>query len=129
MTPERLAEVLEALADGPPWNTAWLRSLLPELAVRGRLVAQEVGHGQRMDEMFAGTPSLMMVKAASTHAAEAGPNRGIMILDVKCAFLYGEMRRNVYIELPHRSQVWGCHRGRQAKEGHVWHQRRTADLG
>ena len=29
MTPDRLAEVLEALADGPPWDTAWLRSLLP----------------------------------------------------------------------------------------------------
>ena len=43
MTPDRLAEVLETLADGPPWDTAWLRSLLPELAVRGRLVAQEAG--------------------------------------------------------------------------------------
>lgn len=43
MRSEELADALELLADGPPWDTAWLRSLLPELAVRGRLVAQEEG--------------------------------------------------------------------------------------
>ncbi|MEO1698900.1 MAG: restriction endonuclease subunit S [Planctomycetota bacterium] len=41
MKPEELADALETLADGPPWDTAWLRSLLPELAVRGCLVAQD----------------------------------------------------------------------------------------
>ena len=30
-----------------------------------------------------------------------------MIMDVKCAFLYGEMRRNVYIELPHTDPRYG----------------------
>jgi type I restriction enzyme S subunit len=43
VTPQRLADVLETLADGPPWDTGWLRSVLPELAVRGRLVGQEEG--------------------------------------------------------------------------------------
>ena len=32
-----------------------------DLEVRCRLVAQELGYGQRMDELFAGTPSLMVV--------------------------------------------------------------------
>ena len=45
--------------------------------VRCRLVAQELGYGQRMDEMFAGTPSLMMVKMALVHAAGGGPSRRI----------------------------------------------------
>ena len=31
----------------------------------------------------------------------------IMIMHVKCAFLYGEMRRNVYIELPHTDSRFG----------------------
>ena len=81
----------------------WVRTnkgtaLNPE--VRCRLVAQELGYGQRMDELFAGTPSLMAVKLILHHAAKGGPEQGIMVLDVKCAFLYGQIRRRVYIELP-----------------------------
>ena len=68
--------------------------------VRCRLVAQELGYGQRMDELFAGTPSLMAVKLILHHAAKGEPEQGIMVLDVKCAFLYGQIRRRVYIELP-----------------------------
>ena len=70
--------------------------------VRCRLVAQELGYGQRMDELFAGTPSLMAVKLILHHAAKGGggAEQGIMVLDVKRAFLYGQIRRRVYIELP-----------------------------
>ena len=68
--------------------------------VRCRLVAQELGYGQRMDELFAGTPSLMAVKLILHHAGKGRPEQGIMVLDVKCAFLYGQIRRRVYIELP-----------------------------
>jgi hypothetical protein len=75
--------------------------------VRCRLVAQELGYGQRMDEMFAGTPSLMMVKVALVHAVQGGRQRGLMILDVKCAFLYGLMKRTVYIELPSQDPRYG----------------------
>jgi type I restriction enzyme S subunit len=41
VTPQRLADVLETLADGPPWDTGWLRSVLPELAVLGCLAPQD----------------------------------------------------------------------------------------
>ena len=30
-----------------------------------------------------------------------------MIMDVKCAFLYGDIRRNIYIELPHTDPRYG----------------------
>ena len=81
--------------------------------VRCRLVAQELVYGQRMDELFAGTPSLMTVKLILHHAAKGEPEQGIMVLGVKCAFLYGQIRRRVYIELPQQdsapptSPLWG----------------------
>ena len=43
--------------------------------VRCRLVAQELGYGQRMDELFAGTPSLMAVKLILHHAAKGAGAR------------------------------------------------------
>ena len=30
-----------------------------------------------------------------------------MVMDVKCAFLYGEIQRSVYIELPHADTRYG----------------------
>ena len=42
--------------------------------VKCRLVAQELGYGERMDELFSGTPSLMMVRVALVHAAKGGLN-------------------------------------------------------
>lgn len=63
--------------------------------VRCRLVAHELGYGERLDELFAGTPSLMVVRMLLRKVAM---NR--RKLEVKCAFLYGKMRRKVYIELP-----------------------------
>ena len=68
--------------------------------VKCRLVAQELGYGQRLDELFAGTPSLGAVRMALVHAMRH-PSYKIMVMDVKCAFLYGEARCNIYIELPH----------------------------
>ena len=71
--------------------------------VRCRLVAQELGFGEKMDELFAGTPSLTAVKMIlSLMVSGVSMKRTVMILDVKCAFLYGRMRRTVYIELPHQ---------------------------
>ena len=77
----------------------WVRVKKGE-GVRCRLVAQELGYGERLDELFAGTPSLGSVRTALTHAMRK-PSHKVMVMDVKCAFLYGEIRRNVYIELPH----------------------------
>lgn len=81
----------------------WVRTNKGSMAdqvVKCRLVAQELGYGQRMDELFSGTPSLMAVKVALAHAAKGGKSRGVMIMDVKAAFLYGKCRRKIYIELP-----------------------------
>ena len=79
--------------------------------IRCRLVAQELGFGTKDDELFAGTPSMtavkmILAKMASSH--DAGVE--LLVLDVKCAFLYGKMRRTVYIEPPTqdpRSQEYG----------------------
>ena len=106
----------EAMADpdGKFVKVKWVRTnkgTPKEQEVKCRLVAQELGYGQRMDELFAGTPSLMAVKLALAHAAKGGPQHRIMVLDVKSAFLYGEMRRKVYIELPRQDPRW--------KEGRV----------
>lgn len=78
----------------------WVRAnkgtdTLPE--VRCRLMAQELGYGHRLDELVAGTPTLTIVKLLLSVLAER--DLVVTLLDVKCAFLYGIIRRNVYIEL------------------------------
>merc|ERR1711946_14364 len=91
--------------DGKFVKVKWVRTKKGG-GVRCRLVAQELGYGERLDELFAGTPSLGSVRAALTHAMKR-PNHKIMVMDVKCAFLYGNIRRNVYIELPHTDPRYG----------------------
>ena len=84
-------------------NVKWVRvnkGTRHEPQVKCRLVAQELGYGTRMDELFANTPSLACVKLAMIHAAESRKFRKLMTLDVKSAFLYGAARRKIYIELP-----------------------------
>ena len=51
-----------------------------------------------MDELFAVTPSLL-AKIDFAPRSKGETEQGIMVLDVKCAFLYGQIRRRVYIEL------------------------------
>ena len=67
--------------------------------IRCRLVAQELGYGERIDELFSGTPSLMTMKMAFVHAE--------VVMDVKSAFLYGDCRRRIYIELPRQDSKHG----------------------
>ena len=96
--------------DGKFVKVKWVRTnkgSAEDQVVKCRLVAQELGYGQRMDELFSGTPSLMAVKVALAHAARGGPHYGIMIMDVKAAFLYGECRRKIYIELPTQDPCYG----------------------
>lgn len=45
-----------------------------------RLVAQDLGYGQRLDELFAGTPSLSIVKLLLSYVAEY--DQAVMLLDV-----------------------------------------------
>jgi hypothetical protein len=50
--------------------------------VKCRLVAQELGYGQRIDELFSGTPSLVAMKVAMLHAAKGARHNGLMVMDV-----------------------------------------------
>ena len=69
--------------DGSFVKVKWVRTNKGTAAqpnIRCRLVAQEIGYGQRIDELFSGTPSLMSTKMAIAHAVKEG--RGIMVMDV-----------------------------------------------
>ena len=72
--------------------------------VRCRLVAQEFASNDYRDDLFAGTPPLaamrMLLSEAASRGREGVRKTKLMVLDIKKAFLYGEMRRSVYIELP-----------------------------
>ena len=78
--------------------------------VRCRLVAQEFASkdGDRED-LFAGTPPLMATRllisdVASEGFGKAGGKR-LMVLDIKRAFLYGDIEDRVYIELPDEDEM------------------------
>ena len=71
--------------------------------VRSRLVAQEFASKDK-EGLFAATPPLGAARALLSIAASQGQqgcgHYQIMLLDVKKAFLYGQLKRRVYIELP-----------------------------
>ena len=55
-----------------------------------------------MDELFSGTPSLSAVKMALAHASIKGKRKKLLVMDVKCPFLYAPAKRKIYIALPSR---------------------------
>lgn len=63
-------------------------------------MAQEFGCGERMDELFAGTPSPPMVKMLMNTVAGGGYQAGLMLLDVKFACLCGRRYSGVYHRAP-----------------------------
>ena len=69
---------------------------------RSRLVAQEFAGKQDREDIFAATPPLFATKAVISDAASQGDfgfgNRVLQVIDVKTAFLYGEIKDKVYIE-------------------------------
>ena len=74
-------------------------------AVRSRLVCQDLNNDKaRSDEMFAPTPPLTASRwLVSCMASESIYGLGqlrLMALDFSKAFLYGDMKREVFIELP-----------------------------
>jgi hypothetical protein len=76
--------------------------------VRCRLVACELAHGKKDDELYAGTPSLSTMKLMlSWYCSNWQENDVVKIIDVKCAFLYGNARRRIYIELPKQDPHYG----------------------
>lgn len=56
-------------------------------------------------ELFAGAPSLMVVKMLSHKFAMNMGSMSIMLLDVQTAILYGKMRTIFYVELPEQDPV------------------------
>jgi hypothetical protein len=72
-----------------------------EPAIKCRLVAMEFASGEHRDDLFAGTPPLFAIKILlSLVASSSSDSECLMILDVKCAFLYGFIKRDLYVELP-----------------------------
>jgi hypothetical protein len=72
--------------------------------VKSRLVAQEFAGKNDRDDIFAATPPLSATKLLLSDACSNGDGRTssirVMIMDIKQAFLYGEIKERIYIELP-----------------------------
>jgi len=81
------------------------------LLVRSRLVAQEFAGKDEREDIFAATPPLFATKVVISDAASRGDggkgDRALLILDVKRAFLYGDIEDTVYIELPPEDPYYG----------------------
>ena len=76
--------------------------------VRCRLVGQELGFGVKDDELYAGTHSLVTMKLLlSMFSSSKDESFVVKIIDVKSAFLYGNARRKIYIELPEQDEWSG----------------------
>ena len=72
--------------------------------IRSRLVAQEFAGKDDRDDLFAGTPPLTATRliisdVASSKRTQKGEKK-VMVLDVKRAFLYGNIEEDIFIELP-----------------------------
>ena len=79
--------------------------------VRCRLVAQELAFRERMDDLFSGTPSFSAVKMALAHASIKEKRKKLLVMDVKCAFLYAPAKaEDLHRASIERRQVqqWSC---------------------
>ena len=76
---------------------------------RSRLVGREFAIG-RDDALYAATPPLealrLIISHAATHAEEGG-RRMVMVNDVRRAYFYAKINRDVYIELPKEDPEYG----------------------
>ena len=72
------------------------------MSAKARFVATELAYGQRKEEYFSGTPGLVAVKMLLSVYASTSYEKdwALAVADVSTAFLYAEMKRRVYIELP-----------------------------
>ena len=99
--------------------------------VKCRLVALEFARNEVRDDLFSGTPPLFAIRLMLSLAASSGSvEKAIMIMDVRCAFLYGECKRTFYI---HRTTSRRPEEPRRylrgiAEKGHVRHKRRSTSV-
>ena len=68
--------------------------------VKARLVAKEFRTKHGCDELFSGTPGLSGVRYVISDLATNNRGRIAMVADVKGAFLYGVLSRDVLVKLP-----------------------------
>ena len=76
---------------------------------RSLLVGREFAVG-RDDALYAATHPLEALRLTISHAAtipDDGPKRTIMINDVRHAYFYAKIKRDVYIELPEEDDKRG----------------------
>ena len=86
-----------------PIGVRWV-DILKNGRVRSRLVCQDINRGKRTDEMFSPTPPLLaskwLVSLAASQGLQGLGDCRILSLDFTKAFLYGDVERDVFIELP-----------------------------
>jgi hypothetical protein len=76
---------------------------------RSRLVGREVIVGKD-DALYAATPPLEALRLIISHAAtypDSGPQRVVMINDLRRAYFYAKITRDVYIDLPKEDPKYG----------------------
>ena len=69
---------------------------------KARAVAREFNTGDKRGDVFTGTPGLIAMRRVISRAmtkCEKGARRSIMLADVKSAFLHGDARRSLHVEL------------------------------
>ena len=105
---------LEGCEDGVLLTTKWVvtnKGSEKEPVAKARLVAREfVSSRIDRDTLFSGTPGLSSFRLVASRAAtrsRGGRQRILMVLDVKTAFLYGQAKRNLFIELPEHDPHFG----------------------
>ena len=99
-------ESMRRYEEGKMLSIKWVitnRGTEEEPIAKARLVAREFNTGDKRGELFAGTPGLMAMRAVISRAMTKhvnGTRRAIMLADVTAAFLYGDARKSMYVELP-----------------------------
>ena len=86
--------------------------------VRCRWVAKEFNRNDGQDGLFAATPQLQVMKLLLSTLASGSKGERIMIADVKRAYFYAPVSREVYVELCSEDQADGG-------DGHVWKAQRV----
>jgi len=101
-------EEAKASKTGKFVGVRWVDSM-KEGAVKSRLVAQEFAGNESRDDIFAGTPPLaatrFLISEVASKFVVGNKCYKLMVLDVKRAFLYGEIEEEIFIDLPNEDKM------------------------
>ena len=96
---------------------------------RCRLIAQELAYGQRMDELFAGTHSVMAVKLILLHGAKEEARARYHVRGREVYYLVREdPPAGLHQAAPTRPPLKRWIRGGNLAQSHVRHPRCSSDL-